>query len=101
MLRLMTTTKIAKGKGVKAVEWASQWVEFLKKYKSIPPVHVYSSIIGESGLIIFFADYDDFAHYQKAVVEVRANNEYTQRIDDAADLFIEGSSANTMLNLIA
>jgi len=100
MLRLMTTVKIAGGKGIEAVQWATEFVEFAKKYDGMPPIEVCTSLIGEGGLMVFFADYTDFSHYDKVVKEVSQGTEYTEKIQNASDLFIAGSDNITMLRSI-
>ena len=92
MIRWMSLARISAGKGIAAVAFAKEMAEFAKKYKGAPPVHVYADSFGEVGTIRWCADYNDLAALEKVGDEVMADEAYLKKLEEAKDLFIEGSN---------
>jgi len=92
MIRYVSTSKISAGKTIEAAQWALEQIEFVKKYDAIPPVLAFTNLFGDGGVITFTCDYKDMEQYAAAYNQATADPEYTQRINDAAHLFIEGSN---------
>ncbi len=100
MIRWMSIVRISAGKIVPATQWAMEMVEFAKKYKGIPPLHVYADSFGDAGTIRFFADYDNLAALEKVGDELMADEAYLKRIEEAKDLFIDGSNHTVVMREI-
>ena len=92
MIRWMSIARISAGKGIAAVAFAKEMAEFGKKYKGAPSVHVYADSFGEAGTIRWFADYDDLAAFELVSNEVVADEAYWKKLEEAKDLFIDGSN---------
>ena len=100
MIRWMSTSQIAGGKGVQAVQWATEHLEFIKKYDALPPVEVFTNLVGDGGVMTWFIDYEDLSAYDKVHKQVSADPEYAQEISNAGELFIPGSNKVTIMNKI-
>jgi hypothetical protein len=91
MYRHVWAGKIASGKFAKAMEWVPRVKEFYQKYDKMPKIETYLNMFGESGGLIFMADYKDFAAYQKIVDQVLSDPGYAKLGEEAANIFVEGS----------
>ena len=100
MVRWMSTIRVAAGKIVPATAFAKDMVEFVKKYKDAPPLHVYADSFGDAGTIRFFADYDDLAALEAIGNQILADETYLKKIEGAKDLFIEGSNRTVVMREI-
>ena len=97
MIRWMSVARISAGKGIAAVAFAKEMAEFAKKYKGAPPVHVYADSFGEVGTIRWCADYNDLAALEKVGDEVMADEAYLKKMEEATDLFVEGSHRTVIM----
>jgi len=99
MVRWTRSSKIAHGKVAQAMNWAKEVAEFAnKKYKT--QITVYMDFFGEIGTIRWFNDYTDLASFEKVRSQLLADQEYFQRLSQAADLLVEGSSFDTVMHTI-
>jgi hypothetical protein len=100
MIRWTRKAQIAPGKFVQAVQFAKEIAELGKKISKSPSVSVYLDTFGEVGTIRWFADFEDFAAWEKVANQLFANQEYLQKVNQAADLFIQGSASDTIMRAI-
>jgi len=100
MIRWTRKAQIAPGKFVQAVQFAKEIAELAKKISKGPSVGIYLDSVGEVGTIRWFADYEDFAAWEKVANQLFANQEYLQKVNQAADLFIQGSASDTIMRAI-
>ena len=99
MIRWTRSARIAPGKFTQAIQWSKEMVEFVnKKYKI--QTSVYLDCFGESGTIRWFTDYTDLAALEKVMNQVLADQEYLKKITHTADLFIQGSGYDTVMQAI-
>ena len=90
---------MASGKFPQAMQWAKEITEFLnKKYKT--QSSVYLDIFGEWGTIRWFADYADLAAFEKFKNQALVDQEYMKKLSQGADLFIQGSAFDTVMQTI-
>ena len=100
MIRWMSIVRLSAGKGVPAMQWAKEMVEFAKKYEGAPPVHVFLDSFGDMGTIRFYADYDDLVAFELVSNQLVADEDYWKKIEEAKDLFIDGSNHTVVMREI-
>jgi branched-subunit amino acid aminotransferase/4-amino-4-deoxychorismate lyase len=99
MIRFTRSARIVRGKFPQAMQWAKEITEFAnKKYKI--QMSVYLDSFGEVGTIRWFNDYTDLAALEKIRNQLLADQEYFQRLNQAADLLVQGSAFDTVMHTI-
>ena len=99
MIRWTRSARIVSGKFPQAMQWAKEIAEFgNKKYKT--QTSVYMDSFGEYGTIRWFCDFADLAAVEKVGNQLMADQEYLKKLSQAADLFIEGSGYDTVMQSI-
>jgi len=99
MIRWTRSARIAHGKFPQAIQWAKEIAEFSnKKYKI--QLGVYLDTFGEVGTIRWFADYADLAALEKVRTQLLADQEYWQKVNQAAELLVQGSVFDTVMHAI-
>ena len=92
MIRWMRSARIAPGKMVEAIQFATEIVEYTKKkYEGAVDTGVFADSFGEVGTIRWYADYADFATWEKVQNQIVADPEWWQKMDAIKDLFIPGT----------
>jgi len=100
MIRWTRSLRIASGKNFpQAMQWAKEITEFLNKKHKIQ-LSVYLDSFGEIGTIRWFGDYADLATMEKVGNEINTDQEYWQKVIQAADLFIQESVYDTVMRAI-
>ena len=101
MVRWMRSARIAPGKNIEAMQFAMEITEYAKnKYEGAPGASVYLDSFGEVGTIRWMTDYEDLASFEKVSNQVRADQEWWQKMDAIKDLFIPGSIHDVIMRLI-
>jgi hypothetical protein len=100
MIRHESTVQIPNGKFTQAIQWAIEFVKFVKKYKGMPDIEVYTNLSGDGFAITYVSDYKDYSGLQKVGDQMNADPEYMKRIEGAADLYISGSQKVTLLRKV-
>jgi hypothetical protein len=99
MVRWTRSARIAAGKNLQAVKWAKEIADFdNKKYKI--QMSVYMDSFGEYGTIRWFVDFADLAALEKVGNQLMADQEHLQKLSQASDLFIQGSTYDTVMQSI-
>jgi hypothetical protein len=99
MVRWTRSALIARGKGVQAMQWAKEITEWAnKKYNR--QMKVYLDYFGESGTLRWFVDYENLAAFEKISDQIIGDPEYWQKLNQGADLFVEGSGFDTVMREI-
>ena len=100
MVRWTRSARIANsGKMAQAIQWAKEMAEFMnQKYKM--QMSVYTDIFGEYGTIRWFSDVSDLAAFEKVRNQLMTDQEYLKKLIQTADLFIEGSGYDTVMQAI-
>ena len=97
MIRWMSVSRIARGNAVAAMKHAKEMAELAKKYEGVSSLSVYMDSFGNAGTIRFFMDFNDLATFEKVQSQAMADDAYWKMIEEAKDLFIEGSTRNTVM----
>ncbi len=99
MIRWTRSAQIAHGKAPQAMQWSKEVTEFVnKKYKT--QMTVYMDFFGEVGTIRWFNDYTDLAALEKVRNQLLADQEYFQKLNQSADLLVQGSAFDTVMHTI-
>ena len=99
MVRFTRSGRIVRGKFPQAMQFAKEITEFVNnKYKI--QMSVYMDSFGEVGTIRWFADYADLAALEKVGNQLLVDQEYWQKINQSAELFIQGSVFDTVMRSI-
>jgi hypothetical protein len=99
MIRLSRSAKVVNGKFPQAMQWAKEITEFAnKKYKI--QIGVYLDIFGEVGTIRWVTDYADLAAYEKVRNQLLADQAYWKKLNQSAELFVQGSVFDTVMQAI-
>jgi len=100
MVRWMASMRVKAGKSMKAMGYAKEMVEFAKKFKGAPAVHVYGDSFGDIPTIRWFVDYPDLATLETVGNQVLADEAYHKKVEQNADLFVEGSTQVVVMSEI-
>jgi hypothetical protein len=87
----MRSARIAYGKYSEVLQFATEISEFSKKYEGAGNVGIYLDSFGEIGTIRWFVDYENLASLEKVMHQIYADPDWFKKINEAKDLFIEGS----------
>ncbi len=82
-----------------AVQWAKEIAELVNK-KCNTQVSVYVDSFGEIGTIRWFCDYADMAALEKVGKQLNTDQEYWQKVFQAADFIVRDSVCDTVMQAI-
>lgn len=99
MIRWTRSGQIAQGKYPQAMQWAKEIAEYSNKAYKIQ-LSVYLDAFGEVGTIRWFADYPDLAAMEKVRNQLLTDQEYWKRVNQATELFVQGSFFDTVMQAI-
>ena len=97
MIRWMSVSRIARGNAVAALKHAKEMAELAKKYEGVSSCSVYMDSFGDAGTIRYFMDFNDLATFEGVQNQALADDAYWKMLEEAKDLFIEGSTLNTVM----
>ena len=97
MVRWMSVTSISRGNAVAALQHAREMAEFAKKYEGVSSCSVYMDSFGDAGTIRWFIDLNDLSAFEKLQSQAIADDAYWKMLEDAKDLFIEGSNYTVIM----
>jgi hypothetical protein len=100
MIRWMNAIRVSAGNGVPAMKHAKEMAELAKKYEGVSSCSVYLDSFGETGTVRWFMDFDDLATFEKVQSQALADDAYWKKIQEAKDLFIEGSNRSVVMREI-
>ncbi len=100
MVRWTRSLRVSSAKYVpQAMQWAKEIAEFVsKKYKI--QVDVYTDSFGEINTIRWFVDYADLATMEKVMSGIMTDQEYWQKVIQASDFIMQGSSHDIVMRAI-
>ena len=97
MFRFHRIARAKPNKFPDAVRWAKEVAEHINtKYAPIS-VQAYAELFGDVNTIHWYADYEDLATIERANAQLLADQGYWTLLNKAGDLFIEGSSHDTLI----
>lgn len=97
MFRFQRTARISSGKIVEAFQWAKEITEYLNEKYAPVSVQPYTEVFGDYGKVYWHVDYEDLATLEKINAQLMADQEYWAMLNEAAELFIEGSIHDTVI----
>ena len=100
MVRWMRKARVAPGKFIEAMGFATEIAGYVKKFEGLPPVHVFIDDFGDMTTIRWVVDYESLAAMEKVNTQMMSDQEYFQKIDSSSHVFIPGSVKDTVMRLI-
>lgn len=97
MFRFHRTARISRGKLLEAPQWAKEVAEYITSKYSPVSVQAYSEVFGNVGTVHWYADYEDLATLERINAQLLTDQGYLAMLNKAADLFIEGSIHDTLI----
>ena len=97
MFRLHRTGHVSRGKALEGIKWAKEVAEYINARYAPISVQAYSEIFGAIGTVHWYADYEDLATLERFNGQLLMDQEYQALISKTADLFIEGSFHDTLI----
>jgi hypothetical protein len=97
MFRSQRTARIRPGKLVEAFQWAREIAEYTNEKYAPVSTQAYSEVFGDYGKVHWHTDFEDLATYEKASAQLMADQEYWAMLNEGAELFIEGSVHDTLI----
>ncbi len=100
MVRWMRKARVAPGKFIEAMGFATEIAQYVKKYEGLPPVQVFIDSFGDMTTLRWIVDYESLGAMEKVNTQMRQDQEYFQKIDSSAHVFIPGTVKDTVMRLI-
>ena len=100
MVRWMRKARIAPGKIIEAMGFATEIAAYVKKFEGLPPVHVFMDSFGDMTTLRWIVDYENLAAMDKVNSQLMSDQEYLKKVDSSGHVFIPGSVKDTVMRLI-
>jgi hypothetical protein len=100
MVRWMRKARVAPGKFIEAMGFATEIAKYVKKFEGLPPVHVFIDSFGDMTTLRWVVDYESLAAMEKVNTQMMSDQEYFQKIDRSSHVFIPGSVKDVVMRLI-
>lgn len=100
MVRFERSARVARGKEREARQWAQEVVDYANSNHPEGKLHVFSERFGNLGRISWQADFDDLAALDRYQKSFDTDAGYWAMIDKSAELFIENSVNDTVLETL-
>ncbi len=97
MFRFHRTARISRGKLPDGVQWAKEVAGYINTKYAPVSVQAYAEVFGDIGKIHWYADYEDLATVERINAQLQADQGYWALLGKAADLFVEGSVHDTLI----
>ena len=97
MFRFHRTARASRGKFPEAAQWAKEVAGYINTKYAPGSVQAYAEAFGDLGTVHWYADYEDLATIEKLNAQLLADPEYGAMLKKSADLYIEGSLHDTLI----
>ena len=97
MFRFHRIARASRGKLPEALQWAKEVAGYINTKYSPVSVQAYSELFGDVGTVHWYADYEDLATIERINARLLTDQGYWAMLNKAADLFIEGSGHDTLI----
>ena len=98
VIRFHRSARTARGRRLpEALGWAKEVAEYINSNYSEATILVFAEQYGAAGTIHWYADYEDIATLDRIGSQLLADEGYQSILDNAAELFIEGSINDTVM----
>jgi hypothetical protein len=96
----MRKARVAPGKFIEAMGFATEIAQYVKKFEGLPPIHVFIDSFGDMTTLRWVVDYESLAAMETVSQQMMADQEYLQKVNSSALLFIPGTVKDTVMRLI-
>lgn len=100
MVRWMRKARVAPGKFIEAVGFATEISGYVKKFEGLPPVHVFIDSFGDITTLRWIVDYESLAAMEQVSTQMMSDQDYLNKVNSSAHLFIPGSVKDVVMRLI-
>jgi hypothetical protein len=100
MFRFHRTARASRGKFLEAVQWSKEIASYISDNYAPVSVQAFVEQFGDTGRVHWYSDHEDLAAIEKLNAQLLADQEYGTMVNNAADLFIEGSIHDTVMQSI-
>ena len=100
MFRFHRIARVSRGKFQEAVQWAKEVAGYINTKYAPVSVQAYAELFGDVGMVHWYADYEDLATIEKFNAQLLADQGYWAVLNKGADLFIEGSLHDTLIQSV-
>lgn len=100
MVRWMRKARIAPGKFIEAMGFATEIATYVKKFEGLPPVHVFVDSFGDMTTLRWVVDYESLAAMETVSQQMMSDQEYLQKVNSSSHLLIPGSVKDVVMRLI-
>ena len=97
MFRFHRIARVSRGKFLEAVQWAKEVAGYINTKYAPVSVQAYAELFGDVGTVHWYADYEDLATIERINAQLLTDQGYWAMLNKAADLFIEGSVHDTLI----
>jgi hypothetical protein len=96
----MRKARVAPGKFIEAMGFATEIASYVKKYEGLPTVQVFIDSFGDMTTLRWVVDYESLAAMEQVNTQMMSDQEYFQKIDSSSHVFIPNSVKDTVMRLI-
>ena len=100
MFRFHRIARASRGKLLQAIQWAKEVSGYINEKYAPVSVQAYIEQFGDGGTIHWFSDFEHVADWETLNAQLLADQGYWALLDKAADLFIEGSLHDTLVQSV-
>jgi len=100
MVRWMRTARVAPGKFMEAMGFATEIASYVKKFEGLPPVQVFMDSFGDMTTLRWVVDYESLAAMEQVGLQMMVDQEYLNKVNSSSHVFIPGSLKDTVMRLI-
>jgi hypothetical protein len=100
MVRWMRKARVAPGKFMEAMGFATEIAQYVKKFEGLPPVQVFVDSFGDMTTLRWVVDYENLAAMEKVNTQMMSDQEYFKKVDSSGHVFIPGTVKDTVMRLI-
>ncbi len=97
MIRFHRSIRSARNQAAGAIAWAKEVTDYLNDKYAGTKVQVFAHRFGDVSTIVWEADFDTLANLDDYQHTLNENEEYWGVVAKSADLFVEGSVDDTVL----
>jgi hypothetical protein len=100
MVRWMRKARVAPGKFIEAVGFATEIAGYVKKFEGLPPVHVFIDSFGDITTLRWIVDYESLAAMEQVSTQMMSDQDYLNKVNNSGHLFLPGSVKDIVMRLI-
>ena len=100
MVRWMRKARVAPGKFMEAMAFATEIAGYVKKFEGLPPVHVFIDSFGDITTLRWIVDYESLAAMEQVSAQMMSDQDYLKKVNSSGHLFMPGSVKDVAMRLI-